>query len=258
MKTAAPEIRVLPDGEALRRAAADEILRIALDVVTKRKIFTFALSGGRTPKPLYQLLGGEGDASYRAKMPWPQVHLFWSDERPVPADHPDSNYGMVRGAMLEKLSLTRKQVHRIRTEGLNPAQAAHEHQRELKDFFTQNLMLRYDVPRFDLILLGMGPDGHVAGLFPNSEALRERRLLVTAPKPTPSGQQRITLTMPVINMASNVIVLVSGADKAEAVKTALEGAPEADRCPAQAVKPSDGRLIWIVDKAAASLLTKAS
>ena len=250
-----PEVRVAPDAETFRRAAAEDIVKTAVDVLRTRKIFTLALSGGTTPKSLYALLGGEGDTSFRARMPWSQVHLFWTDERPVPADHPDSNYAMVRAAMLEKLSLTKKQVHRIRTEGMNPAQAAHEHQRELKDFFGQHLMLRYDVPRFDMVLLGMGADGHVAGLFPGSESLRERRLLVAAPKPTAAGQQRITLTLPVLNMAVNVLFLVTGKQKAEAVKTALHGPQDPDRCPAQAVKPSDGRVTWIVDRDAAALIT---
>ena len=256
MKTTPPEIRVLPDGEALRRAAAEEIVKAAQETLRTRKIFTLALAGGQTPKPLYSLLGGEGDTTFRARMPWPQVHLFWTDERPVHADHPDSNYAMVRAAMLEKLTLTKKQVHRIRTEGMNPAQAAHEHQRELTEFFTQHLMMRYTLPRLDMVLLGMGADGHVAGLFPNSMALRERRIFVTAPKPTPSGEQRITMTLPVFNMAANIAVLVAGKEKAEAVKASLEGAPDPDRWPAQSIKPSDGRAIWLLDRAAASLLSQ--
>ena len=215
-----PEVRILPDGETLRRAAADEIIKAAQETLRTRKVFTLALAGGTTPRPLYALLGGEVDASVRARVPWPQVHLFWTDERPVSADHPDSNYGMVRGAMLEKLGLTRKQVHRIRTEGLNAAQAAAEYQRELKDFFGQNLMLRYELPRFDMVLLGMGADGHIAGLFPGSDALKEKRLLVMAPKASPETA-RITLTLPVFNMALRVVMLVSSREKAEAVKASL-------------------------------------
>jgi 6-phosphogluconolactonase len=188
-------------------------------------------------------------------MPWPQVHFFWTDERPVHADHPDSNYAMARAAMLEKLALTKKQIHRIRTEGLNPAQAAHEHQRELTEFFTQHLMMRYNLPRLDMVLLGMGADGHVAGLFPNTPSLRERRLFVTAPKPVGSAQQRITLTLALFNNAANVAILVSGKEKAEAVKASLEGPPDPDRWPAQAIKPSEGRVVWLLDRAAASLLS---
>ena len=257
-----PEIRIFPDGESLRRAAADEIVKAAQETLRTRKVFTLALSGGSTPRPLYTLLGGEGDTTVRARIPWPQVHLFWTDERPVHADHPDSNYGMVRGAMLEKLGLTRKQVHRVRTEGLNPAQAATEYQRELKDFFGQNLMLRYDLPRFDMVLLGMGADGHVAGLFPGSEALKERRALVVAPKASSPENVRITLTLPVLNMAVRAVVLVAGRAKAEAVKASLEGvaagvgpgAGEGERWPARLLKPNDGRLLWLLDREAASLL----
>ena len=248
------DVRILADGEALRRAAADEILRVATDVLRTRKIFTLALSGGRTPRGLYQLLAGEGDLTYRKRMPWTQLHLFWSDERPVPADSPESNYGMVREALLSKVSLTRKQIHRIRTEGMNAAQAAHEHQRELKAFFGEQLMVRYEIPRFDLIMVGLGADGHVAGLFPKSDAIRERRLLVSAPKVDKPEKQRITLTPPVLNMASNVMFLVSGKDKAAAVQAALEEPQDPDARPAQIVHPSDGRLTWLVDREAGSLL----
>jgi 6-phosphogluconolactonase len=251
-----PDVRVHADPEALRRAAAQEVLRIAQETLTKRKVVTLALSGGKTPRGLYSLLGGEGDVTYRSKMPWPAVHLFWGDERPVPADHPDSNYGMVRAALLEKVTLTRKQVHRVKTEGYKPAQAAHEYERELKEFFGQQLMLRYDVPRFDLAILGLGADGHVAGLFPGNISVREKRLLVTAPKIDDPAKQRITMTMPVFNMAQNVMFLVTGADKAEAVKASLQGAPEPDRWPAQGVKPSDGKVLWMLDREAASLLAK--
>ena len=139
---------------------------------------------------------------------------------------------------------------------MNPAQAAAEHSRELRDFFGQNLMMRYDVPRMDLVLLGMGADGHVAGLFPGSESLKERRLLVIAPKAAPEAA-RITLTLPVFNMAQRVIVLVSGKAKAEAVKATLEGADPDESWPARLVKPSDGRVLWLLDREAASLLPKA-
>ena len=246
------ELRVLPDAEALRRAAADEILRTCQEVLRARKAFTLCLSGGRTPRALYQLLGGEGDTTYRLKMPWPQVHFFWTDERLVPADHPDSNYAMARETFLQKINATRKQVHRIKTEGMTPAQAAADYEREMKAFFGDHLMLRHNVPRFDLVLLGMGADGHAAGLFPGWDANRAMRPLVTAPKGNDPAKARISLTPLVFNMAANVIFLVSGKDKAPMLDTVLRGPKAPEQISAQAIRPSDGRLLWLVDKDAAS------
>lgn len=248
------EIRVLSDAEALRRAAADEILRTAQEVLRARKAFTLCLSGGRTPRPLYQLLGGDGDTTYRTKMPWNQVHFFWTDERLVPADHPDSNYAMAREVMLQRLNLTRKQVHRIRTEGMTPGQAATEYERELKAFFADHLMLRHNVPRFDLVLLGVGRDGHCAGLFPGWDANRAMRPLVVAPKVADPAQARISLTPLVFNMAATVVFVVSGADKAEIVKTVMHGPRNEGQMSAQAIRPSEGRVLWLLDKEAASAL----
>ncbi len=252
---AAPEVRVLADGEALRRAVADEMLKVSQDVLRARKAFTLCLSGGRTPRSLYQLLAGDGDATYRSRMPWNQVHFFWSDERPVHADHPESNYAMVREALLQRLSLTRKQVHRIRTEGLTAQQAATEHERELRAFFGEQLMLRHGVPRMDFVLLGCGADGHAAGLFPGWEASRATRNLVVAPRTKDPAQARISLTPLVFNMAANVVFLVSGKEKAEIVKAVLEGPRNVEQISAQAVRPSEGRLIWMLDREAASLLS---
>lgn len=244
----AGELRVLPDAEALRRAAADEILRVCTEVLRSRKAFTICLAGGRTPRPLYQLLGGEGDTTYRLKMPWPQVHFFWTDERLVPADHPDSNYAMARETFLQKINATRKQVHRIKTEGMTPAQAAADYERELKSFFGDHLMLRHNVPRFDLVILGMGADGHCAGLFPGWDANRAMRPLVTAPRGNDPAKARISLTPLVFNMAANVMFLVSGTDKATMLRKVIEGPRMPEVLSSQAIKPTDGRLLWLVDK----------
>lgn len=250
------EIRVLPDMEALRRAAADEIVRSCQDVLRTRKAFTLALAGGKTPRALYSLLGGEGDTSYRLKIPWPQVHFFWTDERIVPADHPDSNYAMARETFLQRINATRKQVHRIRTEGMTPPQAAVDHERELKAFFGEHLMLRHNVPRFDVVLLGLGADGHTAGLFPGWDISRAMRPLVVAPRTNEPAKLRISMTPLVINMAANVIFLVSGKEKAEILKTVIEGQPKTpEKISAQAIRPNEGRLLWLVDKEAASALS---
>jgi 6-phosphogluconolactonase len=249
------EIRVLPDGEALRRAAADEILRSCQEVLRARKAFTIALAGGKTPRGLYQLLGGEGDTTYRLKMPWPQVHFFWTDERIVPADHPDSNYGMARETFLQKINATRKQVHRIRTEGMTPPQSAVDYERELKAFFGDHLMLRHNVPRFDVVLLGLGADGHAAGLFPGWDVSRALRPLVVAPRTNEPAKMRISMTPLVINMAANVIFMVAGKEKAAMLRTVIEGQPkQPEVLSAQAIRPSEGRLLWLVDKEAASEL----
>lgn len=249
------EIRVLPDAEAVRRAAAEEILKTAQDVLRSRKVFTLCLSGGRTPRPLYQLLGGDGDLTFRTKMPWPQVHFFWTDERLVPADHPDSNYAAARETLLQRVNATRKQVHRIRTEGLTPQQSAVEYERELKAFFGEQLMLRHNVPRFDFVLMGVGRDGHAAGLFPGWEANRAMRPLVVAPKAADPSKARISLTPLVFNMAANVVFLVTGKDKAEILRTVLHGPRQPEQLSAQAIKPSEGRLLWLVDREAASALS---
>lgn len=248
------EVRILPDGEALRRAAADEIARSCQEVLRARKAFTLCLSGGKTPRSLYQLLGGEGDTTFRLKIPWPQVHFFWSDERLVPADHPDSNYAMAREAFLQKVNATRKQVHRIRTEGMTPGQAATDYERELRAFFGEHLMLRHNVPRFDFVLLGLGADGHAAGLFPGWDAQRAMRPLVVAPKVRDPAQARISLTPLVFNMAATIVFLVTGKDKAPILKQVLEGPRTPEQISAQAIKPAEGKLLWLVDKDAASLL----
>lgn len=248
------ELRILRDGEALRRAAADLVLETCQDVLRARKAFTICLSGGRTPKPLYQLLGGDGDTTYRLKIPWPQVHFFWTDERLVPADHPDSNYAMAREALLQKVNATRKQVHRIRTEGMTPAQAATEYEREMKAFFGEHLMLRHNVPRFDLVLLGLGADGHAAGLFPGWDAQRAMRPLVVAPKVKDPAQARISLTPLVFNMAATIVFMVSGKEKAAILKQVIEGPRTPEQVSAQAIRPAEGRLLWLVDQDAASQL----
>jgi 6-phosphogluconolactonase len=253
--TATRSVHVLDHPHAVVRAAAEEILRTGLEVLQQRKAYTLALPSGPLSRSTCALLAGEGEPTFRQQMPWPDTHLFWTDERPVPADHPQSHYRMVREALLARLTLTKKQVHRIRTEGMNPVQAAAEHARELKQFFGDLLMLRYDLPRFDLILLELGADGRVAGLLPGSPHLNERKALVVAPKVANPDDQRVTLTLPVVNMAAHVVVMATGKDKAEAVKSALEGAGVPSP-PGRLIAPTEGKLTWLLDRDAGALLER--
>ena len=246
------EIRVLPDSVALHRAAAEEIVRVATETLRRRKVVTIAIPGGPSFKGLSALLGGEGDPGFRKLLPWPQLHFFWTDELPVPADHPASNYRAAREGFVGKVALTRKQVHRMRTEGLNAQQAAREHERELRQFFADHLMLRAEVPRFDLVLLVVEADHHVAGIWPGSRVLGERRTLVSVGG-DPSGENpRMTLTPTVFNMAAEVLFLASGKDSAGAVEAGLRSPLDPSRFPAHAIRPEEGRMLWFIDRDAAA------
>jgi 6-phosphogluconolactonase len=209
-----------------------------------------ALSGGSTPEALYRLLAAE-DGGFRARVPWGQAHFFWGDERHVPPDHPDSNYRMACEAMLSRVPLPPGNVHRIPAENPDAAEAAAQYAETLRRFFG---VAAGRFPRFDLILLGMGSDGHTASLFPGTDAVHDRAGLVAAAWVEIHKSHRITLTVPVLNEAASVIFLVSGEGKAEALRAVLEGPHQPDRFPAQLVFPREGRLLFLVDRAAARLL----
>ena len=184
-------------------------------------------------------------------VPWSRVELFWGDERPVPPEHPDSNYGSAVRGLLSRAHVPAEGIHRIRGE-VHPAEAAAAYADELRRVFA---LAPDGVPRFDLILLGMGPDAHTASLFPGSDAVDERRRLVAAPWVEQLGTHRITLTPPVLNAARALIFLLVGADKGEALRDVLEGPVEPRLRPAQVVQPTDGEVLWLVDRAAARLLS---
>jgi 6-phosphogluconolactonase len=245
-----PEIRILAEGDDLCRAAAEEFVRLADEAVRTRGRFTVALCGGSTPEALYRLLAAE-DGGFRARVPWGQAHFFWGDERHVPPDHPDSNYRMASEAMLSRVPVPPGNVHRIPAENPDAAEAATEYAETLRRFFGA---AAGRFPRFDLILLGMGSDGHTASLFPGTDAVHERTGLVAAAWVETHKSHRITLTVPVLNAAASVIFLVSGEGKAEALRAVLEGPHRPDRFPAQLVFPREGRLLFLVDRAAARLL----
>jgi 6-phosphogluconolactonase len=245
MKT---EIRVVEDGAALARAAAAEFQGRAAEAVAAGGAFRVVLSGGSTPRGLLSLLAGE---PYRAHLPWEAIHFFWGDERHVPPDHPDSNYGMAREALLSRVPVPPANVHRIPGEEGHAGAAAAAYERTLKESFR---LQGDERPRFDLVYLGLGPDGHTASLFPGTKALHEERRLVVANWVGKFYAHRITLTAPVLNAAALVVFLVAGADKAVPLKAVLEGPREPDQLPAQLIRPEGGRLVWLVDRSAAARL----
>jgi 6-phosphogluconolactonase len=244
----AAEIRVFEGVAELIRATAEEIAQAADRSVAERGRFTWALSGGSTPRDLYRLLASD---FYRSRLPWRSVHVFWGDERHVPPDHPESNFRMAREAMLDVAPLPPENIHRIHAEEPDAGHAAAEYELVLRAFFA---LPPGHWPRFDLVLLGLGKDGHTASLFPGSEAVRERQRLVVAPWVASQQAFRITLTPPVLNHARCALFLVSGEEKAAAVRAVIEGAREPERYPAQMV---EGNRLWMVDRAAAHLLKAA-
>ena len=230
---------VYPDADHLARAAAEHFATLAAEAIAARGQFTVALSGGSTPRAAYALLAAE-------EVDWPRVHVFWGDERCVPPDHLDSNYRLAREALLDHVPLPAGNVHRIRGE-INPEQAAADYERTLRSFFAR----RPEEPtaRFDLILLGMGEDGHTASLFPGTAALHEQTRWVLAHYVDKLRAWRVTLTPVVINAAAQVTFIVAGAGKADQLRQVLAGPYQPDALPAQIVRPTDGRLLWLTDEA---------
>lgn len=207
--------------------------------------FTVALSGGSTPKIFYELLADRAQP-FRDRIAWEKIHFFWSDERHVPPDHADSNYRMVHEALLSHVPVVDKHVHRVMSENSIAEEAARAYEQTIRD------VTRESLPQIDLILLGLGSDGHTASIFPGSEVLHETKHLIAAPWVEKFKTHRITMTLPLLNNGKSVVFLVSGAEKAQIVKEVLEGT---GRYPAEAVKPSHGELIWLLDEAAAGKLT---
>jgi 6-phosphogluconolactonase len=241
-----PEIRFSPGPTALCRAAADEFVRAAREAVESRRVFNVALSGGSTPTALYSMLADDPDL--RSWVPWKQIHFFWGDERHVPPDDPQSNFRTANEKMISKVPAEAAQVWRIKGELKVAAEAASEYEQKLSGHF------HGAKPNFDMILLGLGPDGHTASLFPFTEALSESTRFVVVNWVEKLSSQRITMTFPVLNNAAVVMFLVQGQDKAAALKAVLEGPFEPEKFPAQMIQPTRGRLVWLIDEAAASLL----
>jgi 6-phosphogluconolactonase len=242
------EIRTLTTPQELFAAAAEEVVRTANEAVAQRGRFTIALAGGSTPKSLYNLLA----TNARTTLPWDRMFFFWGDERHVPPTDPESNYRTAEEAMLSKIPVAAGNVFRIKTENPDASAAAADYEQTLKKFFT---LEPGQFPSFDLILLGMGPDGHTASLFPGTAALQEKSRLVVANWVEKMKTHRITLTLPVLNAGRCVTFLVSGTDKATVLRAVLEENVPPEQYPAKLVKPNDGKLIWLIDRGAASQLT---
>lgn len=245
------ELRVLADPAALAEAAARHFIALARQAIAARGRFSVALAGGTTPRAMYQQLAR---LPLRDDVEWAYVHMFWSDERFVPPDHPESCFRMARETLLEQISIPAANIYPAPTVGGEPAAAAAAYADTVSAFFQPG------PPRFDLILLGIGPDGHTASLFPGApEAVHPSDNLVVAvhdsPKPPPT---RLSFTLKLINAAANVAVLVSGRDKAATLREILRAPANPARLPAQGIRPGAGTLVWMVDQAAASDLDKAS
>lgn len=240
-----PDVKVFDDAEAVAQAAARRIVELANESIGARGVFSIALSGGSTPRRIYELLAGE---EFRTQVDWPNVHVFFGDERTVPPDHSDSNFRMANEAMLSRVPLPDANIHRI--DGVGDAAAnASDYESEMRGFFGEA-----DWPRLDLVMLGMGDDGHTASLFPGSAALAETKAWVVGNWVEKFGTWRITLSAPAINSARHVLFLVTGAGKAARLREVLEGEREPTRLPSQLIRPREGTLEWFVDKAAAEQL----
>lgn len=248
-KARAPDVRILETAEEWARAAAGEIVRCAKEAASRKGRFTLALAGGETPRPVYELLATH--PAFLKLLPWRQTHVFWSDERCVPADHRESNFRMAHEALLSRVPVPAANIHRIPAEMPDPAFAAQQYEKKLREFF-RAAPGRF--PRFDLILLGMGADGHTASLFPGSTALEDEHALVSAVAGPKGGVPRITFTLPLINHAASVVFLVFGAGKSEGVREILTAAAGSMSLPAARVRPGNGNLLWILDRGAAAML----
>jgi 6-phosphogluconolactonase len=249
--SASMDLRRLTTPQDLFQAAAEEVIRVAKDAIAQRGRFTLALSGGSTPKSLYTLIAANASSS----LPWDRIFFFWGDERHVPPTDAQSNYRMAKETILSKVPVPPGNIFPVPTENSDASAVAAAYEQTLQKFFD---VAPGKFPRFDLVLLGMGPDGHTASLFPETAALHEQSRLVVANWVEKLNTSRITFTLPVLNAAREVVFLVSGADKASVLHEVLEGSAPGEKYPSKLVRPNDGKLVWFVDRAAASELSKAA
>ncbi len=245
-------IEIFQTSAELTVAAAERFVSAASAAIAARKNFSVALSGGTTPNALFALLASD---AYAARIQWPNVHLFWGDERCVAPDDEASNYGTARKLLLDRVPLRPANIHRIRGEG-EPEASAELYERELRSVLETPMGAPRTQPgaRFDLVFLGLGTNGHTASLFPHSPSVREHTRWVTAEDVGAAAAQswRITLTPPVLNAAEEIVFLVAGREKAPVLRRVLYGARDTDELPAQVIAPSSGRLRWMLDAAAAA------
>ncbi len=239
-------IAIYDDKHTLSQHAAEYIMRIAKESIALHGRFTFALTGGTTPGEVYRLLASE---PIQSQIDWQLVHIFWGDERCVPHNNPESNFYLAQEALLDNTAIPKSQIHPMPADQFDRDAASQAYTIEMQQAFGTN-----GIPSFDLIHLGMGPEGHTASLFPHQASLHEKHRLVmpvSVPKPPPD---RLTFTPPLLNAARNVLFLVTGSEKADALHAVLEGEYQPDEYPAQIVHPPNGDVVWMLDKAAAQNL----
>ncbi|HWO00851.1 MAG TPA: 6-phosphogluconolactonase [Blastocatellia bacterium] len=251
------QVRVYRDPDEVALKAARRFARLADQYVVGCGRFTVALSGGSTPRAMNSLLAA---APFLDTVPWSSIYFFWGDERCVPPDHPDSNYRMARETLLSKVPVPGDNIFRIPAENPDHDRAAEEYETTLRSFFLRvatksSTAPLSNVPRFDLMFLGMGPDGHTASLFPHTAALHAHDRIVVANYVEKLNSHRITLTATTINNSRNVTFVAAGGDKAESLKEVLEGSYQPETYPSQLIQPRTGSLLWMVDEAAARLLS---
>jgi 6-phosphogluconolactonase len=244
-----PILRDFADAEQLGQAAAEALVRVAATTIAAQGRFTWVLTGGHTPKRLYELLAA---APFKERIPWDKVEFFWGDERAVPPEHAESNFRLAHEALLNKLRLKEAQIHRMVAERADLENAAWDYQTEIARVF--GIDPEGEPPSFDLILLGMGADGHTASLFPHTEAAKEETRWVTSNYVPKLDRFRMTFTARIINRAARVWFLVAGENKADALAQVLQGPGDPLRLPSQLVQPQEGELVWFIDAAAAAKL----
>jgi 6-phosphogluconolactonase len=248
-----PTLLVAEDPSGVAREAAGRFVSLASALIESRGRFSIGLSGGSTPRALYQLLASE---PFRSAVRWQRVEVFWGDERAVPPSHPDSNFRMAQETLLDMVPIPADRIHRMPGDADDLDGGAVAYEAEIARVLGGTAG---DVPpAFDLILLGLGTDGHTASLFPGTRALAERHRWVVTNHVPKLGADRLTLTWPILNRAANVLFLVSGPDKAPVLREVLEGPYDPERLPAQGVRPETGAPVWILDRAAASFSRKAA
>lgn len=244
------DLRVVSDPVALSRVAAEEFLRLGANAIRARDRFCVALAGGGTPRDTYERIAETWEKAPGGPLDWTRVHLFWGDERHVPPEDPQSNYRMARHALIDHVPIPPQNVHPVPASIPDAREAASRYEARVMEVFRLG---PDDVPRFDLILLGMGVDGHVASIFPGTEAMTEEKRLVMGNWVEASRAWRITMTLPVLNHAADVIVLVAGREKAPALRRILRGPHEPPLLPAELLKPTHGKLLWLADREAAGV-----
>ena len=240
---------ILSGAEEIAHEAADRIVKIAQEVLNQKQYFRLVLSGGSTPKRFFKILAGD---PYQNQLPWDRIQFFWGDERCVAPNHPDSNYRMACEAFLNSLKIPEAHIHRLKGEASDSNASALEYEEKIRDHFS--IKKNGSPPCFDLILLGMGTDGHTASLFPDTPALEKTDRWVVANYVEKLGTTRLTMTPLIINQAAWVIFLISGSDKAPILSEVLEGPYKPKQLPSQLIRPEAGNMVWLLDRAAADRL----